>query len=321
MLKRTLTTMGLIALAATTAIADPFDAKAVPADAKWVLHVDVEALAKSSFWPIIEQKINADANLQAGLQQFEMIASMSLPQDLHSVTVYGLGFNEPDGVILFRARANQQQLTTLLQQNPSFTSIPHGNYEVLSWEDKGKIMHGAFFGTDRVIIGQSQDNVERAIDILDGKGDSFKADSVMTQPAGVIAAVSSDAIAELAKKPDQKNNPILPYISSAAISLAEQDQNVLIKAVFGAPDATKATQLKTSADGLKALGMMLANGENADPKLKLIAPLLPPLEISSQGSNVMINWSMPFTQVKAFAEQVQAARAANAPARAAKKAK
>ena len=303
--------MGLIAATSTFAMADPFDAKAVPAEAKWVIHIDVDAVAKSAFWPLVEQRINANPDMQAGIQKAEIITGANLPQDLHSITFYGLGFNEADGVILAKARINQQQLLAMLQMNPSFISFPHGEHEVVSWEDKGKIMHGAFFSTDRVVISQAKENVEKALDILDGKGDALKADSVMAQPtgAGVLAGIASDAVAELAKKPENKNNPVFTNLTSAWITLAQQDQNVTLKGTFGAADQTKAQQLKTSAEGLKALGMMLASNENADPKLKMIAPLLPPLEITSQGANVMMSWTMPFTQVQTLIAQIQAAKA------------
>ncbi len=303
--------ISLITAASSVAMADPFDAKIVPADAKWIIHIDVDAVAKSAFWPMVEQRINGNPNTQAGVQKFEMIAGMTLPHDLHSVTLYGLGFNESEGIVVAKANANQQQLLALLQMNPSFNSVTHGEHEIVSWEDKGKTMHGAFFATDRVVISQTQENVEKALDLLDGKGDALKADSVLAQPAGagVLAGIASDAVAELAKKPENKNNPVFANITSAWITISEQNQNVTLKGTFGAADPTKAQQLKTSAEGLRALGMMLATNESADPKLKMIAPLLPPLEITSQGSNVMVNWTFPFAQIKTLAEQIQAARA------------
>lgn len=317
MFKQTMLTMGLIAATSTFAMADPFDAKAVPAEAKWVVHIDVDAVAKSAFWPLIEQRINANANMQAGIQKAEMITGANLPQDLHSITFYGLGFDEADGVIVAKAHINQQQLLAMLQGNPSFMSFPHGEHEIVSWEDKGTIKHGAFFSADCIVTSQAKENVEKALDILDGKGDTLKADSVMAQPAGagagagagVVAGIGSDAVAELAKKPENKNNPVFTNVTSAWITLAEQDQNVTLKGTFGAADPTKAQQLKTTAEGFKALGMMLASNENANPKLKMVAPLLPPLEITSQGANVMINWTVPFTQIQTLAEQIQAAKA------------
>jgi len=311
MLKRAMITMGLIAISGVAAKADPFDVKIVPTGAKWVVHIDVDAIAKSSFWPLIEAKINADPNVQGGLQQFEMVSGMVLPQDVHAVTLYGLGFEGPDFVIVVKAHANQQQLLNLLQTSPSFTSVTHGEHEIVSWEDKGKIMYGAFFSTDRAVIAQAQENVEKALDTMDGKGEALKAGSVMAQPTGtgVLAGVASDAVAELAKKPENKNNPVFVNLTSGWITVAEQTGNITAKGSFGTADAAKAQQLKTAADGLKALGMMLAGNENADPKLKMIAPLLPPLEITSQGTSVMINLTVPFTQLKTLIDEMQAAKA------------
>ena len=106
---------------------------------------------------------------KAKLQELEMATGMVFPQDLHSVTVYGLGFEEPDGVIVVKAKANQQQLLGMLQMNASYASFAHGDHEVISWEDKGKLMHGSFFSADTIIMAQSQENVEKAIDALAAK--------------------------------------------------------------------------------------------------------------------------------------------------------
>ena len=307
MLKRVIASLGLVAMTSTLAMADPFDAKTVPADAKWVVHIDVDAITNSSFWPLIEQKLNANPSFQNGLQQVEMVAGMSLPQDLHSVTLYGMGFTDPDGVILAKARANQQQLLNLLQTNPSFTSFSHGTHEIVSWEDKGKLMHGAFFSTDRVVMGQLKENVEKALDTLDGKAASIKPDSVMAQPTGtgVLAGLASDAVTQLGQKPENKNNPVFQNLNSAWLTLSEQGENVTLKGTFGAADAAKAQQFKSMADGFKSLGIMMGGNADADPKLKAIAPLLPAAEITSQGSNVIINWTVPFQQVQQAAEQLR----------------
>ena len=307
MLKRALLTLGLIAATAAVAVADPFEAKTVPADAKWVVHLDVDAIAASAFWPLIEQKINADTNLQNGLQQFEMMAGMMVPQDLHAVTLYGRGFDGADVVIIAKARANQRQLLTMLQANPSFASAPHGSHQIISWEDKGKVIHGAFFSSDRAVIAQSNENVGKALDILDGKGEALKAGSALALPTGtgMLAGLASDSVTSLAKKPENQGNPVFANLTSACITLTEQAGTVTAKGAFGTADEARAQQLKTVADGFKALGVMLAVNENTDPKLKALAPLLPSLEIAAQDTRVMLCWPVPFTQVKALVNQLQ----------------
>ena len=63
------------------------------------------------------------------------------------------------------------------------------------------------------------------------------------------------------------------------------------------------------ADGLKAVGIVFAQNEDADAKLKMIAPLLPGAMIKQEGSNVVVQWTAPMLQVKGVVEKLHAANA------------
>jgi hypothetical protein len=311
MLKRIAIVSGIALAAVGSVKAGPYDPKVVPADAKWVAHVDVDAVAKSAFWPMIQQRIDANPEVQNGLAQVEQFAGMTIPQDIHSVTVVGSGFEDGDAVLLINAKANQEQLLSGLQMNPAFSSTSHGSHEIISWEDKGKTNYGSFFSADRIVFGQNKDMVAKLVDVLDGKAEALKADSVMAQPTGpgVLAGVASDSIADLAAK-KEKNNPVLKQFQSAWITLGQQGTDVVAKSLFAVGDPKKAEQFKTMAEGAKALGMMAASQENADPGLKLIAPLLAGAQATALGSNVQINWTAPVDQVKQLIEKIEAAKAA-----------
>lgn len=297
-----------LALASTALFADPFDAKAVPSDAKWVLHVDVDALVASRFWPAIEQRIDANAGVRQKLTDVETFTGMYLPQDLHSVTLIGMGYEEADGVILINGKANQGQLLAAVQMNPAFTSTPRGTHEILSWEDKGKTMYGSFFSPTRIIMGQSKENIAQALDTLDGTAPAVKPDSVLAQlaPKNAIAGVAGIDVNLLQKK--DPNNPVFKNVQNGWIVLTQQADTVCLKALFDIGNDKKALQIKAMAEGAKALGLMAASQENADPKVKAIAPLLGGATISSTGTTVLVDWSAPFDQVKQTAEAFEALR-------------
>ena len=127
-------------------LAGALPAKQIPADAKWVLHLDMDAVAKSALWPAIQEKIDATPGAAAKLAEVETFAGMNLPEDLHSISLYGLSFEDDDAVVLLQAKANQQQLLNALQFNPAYTNEKYAGHEILSWDDKGKTKYGGFFG-------------------------------------------------------------------------------------------------------------------------------------------------------------------------------
>ena len=64
--------------------------------------------------------------------------------------------------MLIGAKTDQDKIMGLLQLNPAYSSSKHGSYDVVSWEDKGKTLFGAFHGADQIVMSQSKDNVEAA---------------------------------------------------------------------------------------------------------------------------------------------------------------
>jgi hypothetical protein len=69
--------------------ADPFDPKHVPADAKWLVHADLDAARDTKSFDLVRQHLLVDAGAQAKFDQLETITGVRVPDDLHDVTVYG----------------------------------------------------------------------------------------------------------------------------------------------------------------------------------------------------------------------------------------
>jgi hypothetical protein len=127
------------ALALTgVAAAAPLDAKAVPADAKWVVHVDVDALAKSETWKLVEPRLAARPNYGKSKAEIERLFAAQLPRDLRDVTLFGPGAGEADAVVVVRAAVDQERVKTLLSLNESYTTQTIGGQTVHGWRDEGK---------------------------------------------------------------------------------------------------------------------------------------------------------------------------------------
>ena len=98
------TTAILLGLSAT-ATAGPLDLKQVSAEAKWIVHFDVDAMRESTLvqrvydkcvdqWPAAEQRLREATDLVEHL-------GLDLTRDLHGLTAYGTKVGDLDGVFPF----------------------------------------------------------------------------------------------------------------------------------------------------------------------------------------------------------------------------
>lgn len=302
-------------MASVAAMAEPFDAKTVPADAKWVLHVDGEALQKSAVWPMIQQRLDSDPNIVQKIREFRAVTKLSFPRDFLSLTVYGTSFDDKEVVIIARGHADQQQILNLLQLNPGYAAEAFGTHDVLSWEDNGKVMFGAFVDGDSAVISQSKQNVQNALSVKEGKAPGLAADSGLAQlgDAGVMAGVAGRGLAELAKK-NMAQLPIVNLIESAAITAGADQQNVLLKAKVLTSDAQKAEQMRGALDGFKNMALLMLGNNKQDARATIVTGLLPALKVTTAGSAVQLDWPLPIADVKRLAEAVRQQKAAPAPA-------
>jgi hypothetical protein len=298
--------VGLGGLAATQAIAEPFQGKQVPSEAKWVLHIDADALMKSAIWPTVQDRLlNRNPAIAGKMSEIESASGIAIPDDIHSVTIYGMGFEDGDAVVLLQlSNINQAHLTQLLQGNPSFATEKYNGHDLLAWDDHGKTKFGGFFGADRALIGDRKENVQKAFDALDAKGDGFVSPATQPANATLLAMLASDSVGHLARK-DPKN-PVFKQLRSVWFTAAADQQNLILHGSGTAQNAKGAQLLKAVADGLKAFGILMAENENVDPRVKLLAPLLPGLTISSEGQNVLLDWTASIDQLKTAADGADA---------------
>ena len=90
-------TLATAATIASPAIAGPLNPDYVPADAVWVVHLDVEAAAGSTVGGFVLEHAEA-FDLAEGLEDFRDETGLDAVHDLHGVTLFGAGTPEKTGV-------------------------------------------------------------------------------------------------------------------------------------------------------------------------------------------------------------------------------
>ena len=155
--------------------AEPLELKQVAADAKWVMHVDVDALwasvvVQKAYRKCLEMHPDAEKKMDVVCG----MVGMDPRKDLHGVTVYGKDTNKEHGVMIVHANVNQTLLLAMVAKAPDHKATSYGSYELHSWTHKGwkkesHTMTGVFYKPNMMVFAGCGEAVKAALDVLDGK--------------------------------------------------------------------------------------------------------------------------------------------------------
>ncbi len=222
-MKLAVSTFVALALFAAVGHATPLDTKNVAADAKWVVHVDVDAIRDSY---VVQKAFKTCPVLkdQAGTH-FDMIRDkigIDLRKDLHGITLSGPDTDRTHAVLIVFSTVNQQLLLDKAEHATDHKVSRHGDIDIHSWTEKrGGKSHtaaGAFYKPDVLVFAASVEGVDAAIDVLDGKSPGItdaKSPLGGPPPPGATLVVRSSAI------PAAPKIAILKQVESFRIALGE----------------------------------------------------------------------------------------------------
>jgi len=301
-----LATMTLIPLLCCSAVtAGSLDTQKVAADAKWVAHLDVEALLKSAIGKFILGEAEKKDSFIDGIAKIREALGFDPLTDVRGITLYGKKFGDESGVVLFDATVDQQKLLTLLEANEGHKTIQYGDYTLHEWieapkqpkgDDEGllagagKTKFGCFYGQKLVVIASSVELLKGAIDVLDGKGENLaksKGLAMLPKSAdGEFLVVAAEQI-ELPAKASKPKTALARNITDAAAQLGEVKGVLFLNISVVTKTAEKATQLCRAAQGLIAIGQL---GLQEDPN----APVLgEKIEVTPHDTTAHLSATMP----------------------------
>ncbi len=301
--------------------ATPFDPTLVPADSKYVLHVDMDALRPTKLWSAIDDRLVGNEAFGAKMGLFEQGSGMHFPRDLHAVTLYGRAVGDDAAVVIVRAKMNRAQFMAAIQFADNYAADAFGKYDIASWDDDKRSMFGAFHDDGTLIFARSIDNVKSALDTMDGKQPAVAATDPLAagakQPA--LAYVAAAELASLAPA-GAAPNPFVKQINAGWLTLNEHaapttrpttgpaspDAALHVTLTASTPEA--AQQLQASATGLRAMVGFAAMSDTAAPNVKFAAAALRTLKLSQSGKEVSADVSVPVDQLEQFADRAAAER-------------
>lgn len=263
--------------ACAAACAGPMPAREIPAQAKWVIHLDVEAILKSSFGePILE--IANDPMVAPRLAAFTAMFGMNLVGDIHGMTLWGFGNNDHQAALYLEGKYDRVKLETIVRAAENYREIPYGAARIHAWRDKGKNLYGCFVREDLLALSKNQALVEAAIDAAHGRGGEFGlVPGGKTEAALAVVACQSMAGMEL--------NPqaaVLKRIQEGWGALREEGGSLNAEIYLKAENAEVATQIRQTLEGFRALALLNAQQQ------PMLASLAAQMSVSAEADTVRV---------------------------------
>jgi hypothetical protein len=157
-------------LAARPTLAGAVNAKHIAADARWYLHLDVEAAKETVLYNTVLDAIKATYPLEETVTQLKQFIGVNPLTDISGITVYNTSFEKDVAAVIIYATVDQNLLTNALSQNRDYKEVAYGQHTLLFWTDNndGKQKTGCFYGPGVVVMADKEATLKMAVDVLDG---------------------------------------------------------------------------------------------------------------------------------------------------------
>jgi hypothetical protein len=257
---------------------------AVPSDAQWALHIDIQRLTSSSlFKGLLEE--NGPARMKGKADQFLGKLKIDPLKDLKGITVFGLSKKDEEVVVALQGKFDRAHLLGLIKAEESHKEISYGKSTIYSWDDDD---FGAFSADDLILLSESETAIKAALDALEKNKKDVSAfpflARIMKESPNAIFAAAVNSISGLVGK---KGKPvILSKMRQAGGSISESGENINLKVSIAAESAQVAKDVEQAIRGLIAMASL----QLADAEAQAFTQSI---KIDVEGENVRIEASYP----------------------------
>ena len=259
--------------------AEPLNPKQVAADAKWLAHVDADAMRSSAMIDqgYKEQGDKAKAIIEKVPELHGLCEAINPAKNLKGITLYGTQL-QPEGVAILQAKLSEPVLKILhekVQKLPDYAAISHGSHEICTWTHAQGTPHqrsvaAAHVEPNILVFGTSTGAVENALDVLDGKKPSLAGKSALAAPApaGALLLVRLAGLAKLDCL--HIDSPIVKQTEVLGLILGEDNNEAYLTAEMSAKDAKTAAKVKETVDNTLTAALQAVDDSDLSELLNAI---------------------------------------------------
>jgi hypothetical protein len=313
--------IALAALIAGSVHAGQFDKSLVPANAKWIVFVDVAKLTETDTGQYLLAQID---NQEGGnrLAALQTLLNLNLRKDLRTLTIYGTNNIPEQSATLFDGAFDQNKLVAALQANDTYLKFDHGNHAIHSWMQKkppaaaperpggasdtppGKRVFGAFHGR-RVVVSQNLATIKGALDVLDAKRPSLDSSRLLDSMQSPSPSSFLTAASELSPADMSRQQGVFRQTRHVNLDLGESQGNLDGTLVLTSDNVQAASHVYLLVQGLVAAAILQ---QQQKPEMARFAQAM---KVVLQGEKVRITVNYPFQQalnsLQAWRTQLQSA--------------
>ncbi len=305
----------LVCLSASvfSAAAAPLNKNSIDADARWVLHLDLEAFRQSKLGTLILTDIQTQFGEK--IQALQELIGSNVLTDFNHFTLYGPDHQEQNAVLLAEGRFSQQKLLALLMLNPQYQKSTYGNYILHEWfaQHHGKYQIGTFARDNLIAISQNPQALQQALDVLDGKRPPLTHAPWLSgngrAPATPILLGAACGVKELTA--GQPQAALLANTQTVFLSVSENNGSFQIQILLQTDNPQTALRLEQAVLGMKAFlalsqaaSASAAGTSNSSP----LAVLLDNCRLIREENAVLLQMEMPSESVYQVLQQWHQAR-------------
>jgi len=292
MKKTALLAAALIVIAlfwAAPAFSGTIPSTVVPEGARWVAHLDMEKFVATKLYELLEK----DGKFQIKSRDLDRWLKIDVPRDITGVTVFGFGTDSKgDAVVAVSGKFDRAGLLGLLAKDEDHKEIAHGAYTIYSTDDDE---YGAFVNDSLVVLSESREAIQRALDTADGKVKNFTQSALSAAlkdvPAGAFLSGVMPDLTGLGKEFGQSK--VLEKASGLFFLAQEKQDSLLVRLQVTADSPESAKNMADIVQGLIAMGRM--GGGQGD--MARIANLLEGLRVDLDGKIFRLDLERPSKEI------------------------
>jgi hypothetical protein len=275
----------------------------VPADAQWVMHLDMEKFVSSGLFKLLTD-VKGGPGIQQKTEQFAGKFNMDPLKDIKDVTVFGRARAGEEPVVAVSGNFDKAHILGLLKAESSFKETPYGKHTLYSWEGEH---FGVFVNDTLALITEKEADIKSALDALEGKTKNVPASpllSLLKKESG--KAMIEFALADIGGLTGQVKDAgavqalpaMLTQMQSITGVVSETGDTLNMKIEIGAESDQVAQSIEQAIRGIIALLNLQFAGD--------AQPFTQGINIKSDGDRVRIDGSFLVPELARIIEQRKA---------------
>tara|TARA_Y100001934_G_C12347435_1_gene773583 strand:- start:1246 stop:2211 length:966 start_codon:yes stop_codon:yes gene_type:complete len=276
-----------------TLAARPFSPGNVSAKAKWFVHADLQAFKKSSLGKFV---LGQADRLGKQIQSVEEMLKLDIRRDLHGVTLYGVGKEETEAVVVLHGRFDRERITALASTAKEHRVVRLREHKIHSWEDKKGTHYGCLLKDNTLVFSDGMQTLRETVNVLEQKSLGLETKAIVRRatagdhPFFLLGLVDFKALGTL-----DANAKILQKLNSLCFAVGQAGGDLQGRLLVQPHDKESGGQIMQIFKGMVSFAQ-IEPGEN-DPEQRKLKELVKRLKIEMAEPFISINLKIPVRDI------------------------